>query len=977
MLNLVLYLSPDFYQKSKNLAYIHKRVPTYRKLFKHSGNALVIDQETKPWDLHLALYNYPNRDKINVLHIIADANETQLLFPNPESEPEAIDLTKIALSLTDLPNFQLLIIEGQVHTNAITALLKQRIPAVVCTSPQPQSINTFYQEYASGNSVIKAFEKASLDIPNKHGHALQTPALKAYRWWKPFPDNTKWELHFRKDEHPLLKQSKRPIFPNLKGRQRTFVLNVLPVFVFLLLILGVMQSRRPSQAEQAYILAKSVQPNSTIEQKASKDALFIEIKPDIKYRSSIFDIQYLPKSPERIRNHQQARKIAREHNSDIIFWKQYPKNPHTIRYTSKTPIAWHKRKFNEQWAKNPYLMDFTYQGEFQGSQEEQQIWIDGLLNAKVDNYPQQYFNQLYDSTSLAIQLAYAAYSASPITSYGIYLQLKKQFPFNPTVQNNLAVLDYHKNPQKAIDTWKALSEKSTASPFININLGIAYLNQQKSDAAAKQFYLAQQRGLETLATLYLARIDEINNHFQDAAYKYKQVIYTLKKSSLHTFSLISQIKRISQPATLLYEAQLFKEQGDYKQTMVKYTQVIANASTETHIAKFIAHEMAQFNRPHTAKHLLSQVLEQDSSADLYIARANINNTLGQYEAAQKDQIAALQKSPNNPKAHFSIVESHIKQQQWQLAEQTLTTATEALEADYSNKAEVLKGLIAFHQGDFEKSKQIFARTSHPSYKTYIPDYYTAKINLQRGDTTSAVANLGKANRKAPLAYEPLFLKAILTAQITGKESAIPLLKEIREINPYHKQTHTILAEWLYQNEQYQDAIPSLTWLIQNNPHNPDLHYKRGIAYKNINASDRAYKDLEIAFKESPNNLTNCLELADILYELNLFPEAETYYNQAIKISPTNPLVYHKKGVLYYKQQQYEKAEQNFLTAIQKGDHPESYLKLTRLYIKTKQWDKGSQTIAKGKGYGTNFKSILFLIPKIPKAYQDQYRQILK
>lgn len=218
-------------------------------------------------------------------------------------------------------------------------------------------------------------------------------------------------------------------------------------------------------------------------------------------------------------------------------------------------------------------------------------------------------------------------------------------------------------------------------------------------------------------------------------------------------------------------------------------------------------------------------------------------------------------------------------------------------------------------------------------------------------------------------YFPAIIKITEIYQVLGNiEPAIELLKEQIEENPDNKELRIFYGQFLFNNKKWEQVVEVLSYILPEEE--PAISFFTGYSYFML-------KDYELA-KHNFLNFINHQEhtgliheaylyLSKIYIELNNFERAlvyakkiesiyndfwelsfmlaKIYYNldmyahgvgpieKAIKLNPSEPLVYEWGGKIYLKIHEYIKAENNFLKCIEMNENisAEAYNNLAEAY----------------------------------------------
>lgn len=110
----------------------------------------------------------------------------------------------------------------------------------------------------------------------------------------------------------------------------------------------------------------------------------------------------------------------------------------------------------------------------------------------------------------------------------------------------------------------------------------------------------------------------------------------------------------------------------------------------------------------------------------------------------------------------------------------------------------------------------------------------------------------------------------------------------KEENVSKAETHKNEGNKCFKNQQYSEAVLSYTQAIEEDGNNAIYYSNRAAAYAKLNMKDNGIEDCKTAIKIDPNFVKAFIRLGDFYYEDDVM-NAKKYYEQAIKIEPTNEM----------------------------------------------------------------------------------------
>ena len=112
--------------------------------------------------------------------------------------------------------------------------------------------------------------------------------------------------------------------------------------------------------------------------------------------------------------------------------------------------------------------------------------------------------------------------------------------------------------------------------------------------------------------------------------------------------------------------------------------------------------------------------------------------------------------------------------------------------------------------------------------------------------------------------------------------------------------HNNLALSFFENEEFEEALTHYRKAIELEP--SSVHYNnRGLANYHFDNLPDARSDFDRAIELDPNDATIYFNRGNVFLNWKpdpLFENAHLDYDEALKIAPLNPKLYHSKGLAY-------------------------------------------------------------------------------
>ena len=162
------------------------------------------------------------------------------------------------------------------------------------------------------------------------------------------------------------------------------------------------------------------------------------------------------------------------------------------------------------------------------------------------------------------------------------------------------------------------------------------------------------------------------------------------------------------------------------------------------------------------------------------------------------------------------------------------------------------------------------------------------------------------------------------------------------IKPYRAELHLYQGRrWLIDGN-YENALPVISYARELDSHNGRILHALGATYYNLGEFKQAIYYLQEAKKYMIDVNTFCI-LGLSYSKLNMFKKAEEEFKQAIYLNPKFTEGYHYLGLLYFQQEDYDKAVEQWNKILEfELDFPNKYIVLNNLgivYNKKEMTDK--------------------------------------
>ncbi len=139
------------------------------------------------------------------------------------------------------------------------------------------------------------------------------------------------------------------------------------------------------------------------------------------------------------------------------------------------------------------------------------------------------------------------------------------------------------------------------------------------------------------------------------------------------------------------------------------------------------------------------------------------------------------------------------------------------------------------------------------------------------------------------------------------DKAIEHSKTARELDPSLLETHRARGLVLLNTQNIDEAIDELKAAIAINDKIANLHLNLGFAYRVRGDNDLAVEELLTAFALNPSSPEAPTEISLAYANEGQFGKAVQYAEQSVKVDPPNARLHGNLGVMYYRNQELDKA----------------------------------------------------------------------
>ncbi len=282
-----------------------------------------------------------------------------------------------------------------------------------------------------------------------------------------------------------------------------------------------------------------------------------------------------------------------------------------------------------------------------------------------------------------------------------------------------------------------------------------------------------------------------------------------------------------------------------------------------------------------------------------------------FEQAVEHSRSALRKAPNDP-------------QLWTLqgiAFASMGKRSEALQS-FQRALKIDPNYMAALEGAAQLHYEAGSRRAVPLLNRILqrrPGEPTAHAMLavleyRNGNCKAAVGHFEQAGALMDSQVDALHAQATCLVRLQQPEAAIGVLQRTVALQPESPRERRLLAAVQLMAAKPQDAIATLSPLIQGSQLDAETLGLASAAYEKSGDTPRAVATLRQAILLDPRNIDLYLDFANIAFAHESFQVGIEVLSDGLGLQPEAAPLYVARGVLYVQLADYDKAETDFLRA---------------------------------------------------------------
>ncbi|MEA3441014.1 MAG: tetratricopeptide repeat protein, partial [Chloroflexota bacterium] len=150
------------------------------------------------------------------------------------------------------------------------------------------------------------------------------------------------------------------------------------------------------------------------------------------------------------------------------------------------------------------------------------------------------------------------------------------------------------------------------------------------------------------------------------------------------------------------------------------------------------------------------------------------------------------------------------------------------------------------------------------------------------------------------------------------DKAIEESKTAQQLDPSLLETHRARGIVLLNTQNLELAVEEFQKALSINKNIADLHLNIGVTYKLLSKFDLAQGALLAAYALNPRDTVALTELSRSYFADGRYAQAAQYAEEAVKVDPTEPRLRGNLGIMYYKNEDYNKAITHLGLAVRGG-----------------------------------------------------------
>lgn len=468
----------------------------------------------------------------------------------------------------------------------------------------------------------------------------------------------------------------------------------------------------------------------------------------------------------------------------------------------------------------------------------------------------------------------------------------------------------------------------------------AQVNESQENAAAD----STDRALRAEQHVINGALAEMNNNYAEAILEYQDALKLDPQPGIH-YSLAKNYYKIGKLAAALNHSQssvemdrdnteylgllatIYGHAGKIDSAATVFEKIISIDSTDV-TAYYNLASIYETDKPLKALEIYNHILDFTGPDWAVLVKiADLNERLGDIPATIKTLEDLLALNPSSLELHKLLVESLIKNKQFDEAIKT-TDEVIVLFPEDLNLIE-FKANALVQKGDWKEGAA--------EYKKLVSDEslpFNSKVRIAGAFIKHALDD----STLIPIAYDVIKtvdrdssdwqIKAMI-AEIYGMEGkdslAVEQLKTAINLAEWNSDIWVKLGVLLFESGRFADAAEEMSAAVKKFPNDYFVNFILGFSKSQLNLHEEAQPYLQKAVVLNPNDPNVLSVYAFTLNQLKREDEALSYINKALRFDPNNSQLLGMAGMIYDNKEMWVECDSSYERALRLD--PESALLL--------------------------------------------------
>ncbi len=361
--------------------------------------------------------------------------------------------------------------------------------------------------------------------------------------------------------------------------------------------------------------------------------------------------------------------------------------------------------------------------------------------------------------------------------------------------------------------------------------------------------------------------------------------------------------------TLLAEARLLNEQGDYNGAIAIYDQILADVEP-------------------------NNVIARQELVDVLANRAEQSLESADYAGAEADLEQARRINGGHGRVNFLTAQLYSAQERYT---ESIPYYENALDTIGISREPVLAGLGHTYSQleNYNKALETYTELVAIAPNNALAHQGQARAYYALEWYQDAIKPAQTWSELRPSDAEAYRILGISSRNLGMYEEAIPHYRRWRQLSTSETdivESEFRLASALSELSQHEEAVGLFEQVTSTEPTKVEAWVGLGYSLRQLGRYENALDVYQTAITNNPNQAALFYGLGESHRQLRDIPSAITAYENAISINATAPQYFERVGQLYYQVEQYDHATEALLQAIELGlDNLDILVTLARSY----------------------------------------------